>query len=109
LPTPDVRSGPPGATLRPAEDFPRVWEHPSTDIRTRKRIVRLLIEEIVVTIVPVAREQIELIIHWKGGQHTQLVIPRNRPDSIGGRRIAPSSRSCATWPARSRTAISPAC
>ena len=50
----------------------------STDIRTRKRIVRLLIEEIVVNILPGAREQIELTIHWKGGPHTQLVIPRNR-------------------------------
>jgi DNA invertase Pin-like site-specific DNA recombinase len=48
--------------LRLAEEFPRVWNHPSTDMRTRKRIVRLLIEEIVVKIVPGAREHIELII-----------------------------------------------
>jgi hypothetical protein len=41
-------------------------------------MVRLLIEEIVVTIAAGAREQIELTIHWKGGKHTQLVIPRNR-------------------------------
>jgi DNA invertase Pin-like site-specific DNA recombinase len=64
------------ALLRLAEDFPRVWDHPSTDIRTRKRIVRLLIEEIVVKVVP--GEQIQLMIHWKGGKHTELVIPRNR-------------------------------
>jgi excisionase family DNA binding protein len=61
-----------------AEDFPRVWNHPTADIRTRKRIVRLLIEEIVVNILPGPRDQIELTIHWKGGKHTQLVIPRNR-------------------------------
>lgn len=66
------------ALLRLAADFPRVWDHPSTDIRTRNRIVRLLIEEIVVKVLPGAREQIELTIHWKGGRHTQLVIPRNR-------------------------------
>ena len=64
--------------LRLAEDFPRVWDHPSTDISTRKRIVRLLIEEIVVKVLPGSREQIELTIHWKGGWHTQLVIARNR-------------------------------
>lgn len=64
--------------LRLAEDFPRVWHHPATDVRTRKRIVRLLIEEIVVNILPGPRDQIELTIHWKGGKHTQLVIPRNR-------------------------------
>src|SRR5262245_22042407 len=66
------------ALLRLADDFPRVWDHPSTDIRTRKRIVRLLIEEIVVKIVPGAPEQIELVIHWRGGQHTPLVLSRNR-------------------------------
>jgi excisionase family DNA binding protein len=64
--------------FRLAEDFPRVWDHPSTDIRTRKRIVRLLIEEIVVKVLSGAREQLELTIHWKGGKHTQLVIARNR-------------------------------
>jgi excisionase family DNA binding protein len=64
--------------LQLAEDFPRVWDHPSTDIRTRKRIVRLLIEEIVVKVVAGAREQIELTIHWKGGHHTQLTLLRNR-------------------------------
>jgi hypothetical protein len=64
--------------LRLAEDFPRIWNHPSTDMRTRKRIVRLLIEEIVVKILPGPREQIELTIHWNGGKHTQLTFPRNR-------------------------------
>jgi hypothetical protein len=63
---------------RLAEDFSRVWNHSSTDVRTRKRIVRLLIEEIVVKILPGPRDQIELTIHWKGGKHTQLVILRNR-------------------------------
>jgi len=61
-----------------AEDLPRVWADPAADIRTKKRIVRLLIEEIIAKIVPEPYPQIELIIHWKGGQHTQLVLPRNR-------------------------------
>ena len=66
------------ALLRLAEDFPHVWNDPSADVRTRKRIVRLLIEEILVKVLPGPREQIELTIHWKGGKHTQLVFPRNR-------------------------------
>ena len=67
------------ATLqRLAEDFPGVWHHPTTDLRTKKRIVRLLIEEIIAKIEPGAREQIALTIHWKGGKHTAPVIPRNR-------------------------------
>jgi len=61
-----------------AEDFPRVWSDPATDIRTKKRIVRLLIEEIVAKAAPDPEPQIELLIHWKGGKHSPLVIPRNR-------------------------------
>jgi excisionase family DNA binding protein len=61
-----------------AEEFPKVWTDPATDIRTKKRIVRLLIEEIIAKVTRQADSQIELIVHWKGGKHTQLVIPRNR-------------------------------
>jgi hypothetical protein len=50
---------------RLAEDFPRVWRHPTADLRTKKRIVRLLIEEIIAKIEPGSREQIALTIHWK--------------------------------------------
>jgi excisionase family DNA binding protein len=63
---------------RLAEAFPHVWHDPGTDVRTKKRIVRLLIEEIIAKVVPGPRDQIELTIHWKGGTHTVLVIARNR-------------------------------
>jgi len=64
--------------LQLAEDFPRVWSGAATDMRLKKRIVRLLIEEIVVSGIDRATPQLVLIIHWKGGKHTRLVIPRNR-------------------------------
>jgi len=60
-----------------AKEFPHVWTDASTDIRTKKRIVRLLIEEIIAKVAPAPQPQIELVVHWKGGKHTQLVIPRN--------------------------------
>ncbi len=69
--------------LRLAEDFPAVWSASTTDIRTKKRIVRLLIEEIVVTPITGPRPQVSLLIHWKGGTHTQLVIARNRTGQHG--------------------------
>ena len=59
-----------------AQEFPSVWADPATDARTKKRLVRLLIEEIVAS-VPDDRV-IELLIHWKGGKHTRLHVPRNR-------------------------------
>jgi DNA invertase Pin-like site-specific DNA recombinase len=61
-----------------AEEFPRVWTHAATDARTKKRIVRLLVEEIIATSVPEPSPQVELIMHWKGGKHTRLVVSRNR-------------------------------
>jgi excisionase family DNA binding protein len=68
---------PDGATLLAlAQEFPVVWSDPNADIRTKKHLVRLLIEEIVAS-VPNDRD-IELLIHWKGGRHTRLLAPRNR-------------------------------
>lgn len=59
-----------------AHTFPAVWAAPTADIRTKKRLIRLLIEEIVVS-APTDRV-LELLIHWKGGRHTTLRVPRNR-------------------------------
>ncbi len=56
-----------------AEDLDRVWSDPNTDVRLKKRILRILIEEIVVD---VDREagNIVAIVHWKGGIHTELHV-----------------------------------
>jgi len=59
-----------------AQEFPTVWADPATDARTKKRLVRLLIEEILVS--PPDARTLDLLIHWKGGKHTRLAVPRNR-------------------------------
>lgn len=65
-----------------AEDVPAVWQRPTTDIPLKKRIVRLLIEEIVATATAEPPE-VTLVVHWKGGKHTQLAVRKNR---VGGHR-----------------------
>jgi DNA invertase Pin-like site-specific DNA recombinase len=60
-----------------AQAFPTVWADPATDRGTKKRLVRLLIEEIVASLP--TEHGLELLIHWKGGKHTRLQVPRNRP------------------------------
>jgi excisionase family DNA binding protein len=60
-----------------AEDFPAVWRDTDTDVRLKKRIIRLVIEEIVVD-VTTEPPAITLLIHWNGGKHTQLVVRKNR-------------------------------
>ena len=60
-----------------AGDLEAVWRHPETDARLKKRILRTLMEEVVVDVDAQAGEIIA-VIHWKGGVHTQLRIPRRR-------------------------------
>ena len=58
-----------------AEDLPRTWNHPAAPVETRKRILRAVVEEIVVNVGPA---HLHLKIHWKGGEHTSLEVPKNR-------------------------------
>jgi DNA invertase Pin-like site-specific DNA recombinase len=60
-----------------AGDLEAVWKHPETDVRLKKRIVRTLIEEVVVDVDGQAGEIIA-VVHWKGGVHTELRILRRR-------------------------------
>lgn len=60
-----------------AEQFPVIWDHPQTDMRLRKRLVRTLVEEILVD-VDEHQAMIHCVIHWAGGVHTELKIRKNR-------------------------------
>ena len=60
-----------------AADLESIWNDDHTDPRLKKRIVRTLIREIVVDVDAQAGEVI-LVIHWKGGLHTELRLPRRR-------------------------------
>jgi hypothetical protein len=58
-----------------ASDLDRVWNAPESDMRLKKRIVRTLIEEIIAD-VDGCRTSIIVVIHWKGGVHTELSVPK---------------------------------
>jgi DNA invertase Pin-like site-specific DNA recombinase len=60
-----------------AERLEQLWQHPTTDARLKKRIVRSLIHEVIVD-VEIATSEIVLVIHWKGGLHTEVRVPRRR-------------------------------
>jgi len=59
------------------EDLRTVWRAPTTDARLRKRIVRTVVQEVVADLDEPAGE-IALLIHWMGGVHTELRLPRRR-------------------------------
>ncbi len=54
-----------------------VWAAPTTDARLKKRIVRTLIHEVVADIDDVASE-IVVIVHWSGGVHSEIRLPKRR-------------------------------
>ena len=63
------------ATL--AADLKTVWTAPSTDARLKKRIVRTVIHEVIADIDAEAAE-IVLLVHWIGGVHSEIRLPRRR-------------------------------
>jgi DNA invertase Pin-like site-specific DNA recombinase len=60
-----------------AANLQTVWSAPTTDARLKKRIVRTLIHEIVADIDDAASE-IVLIVHWVGGAHSEMRLPKRR-------------------------------
>jgi DNA invertase Pin-like site-specific DNA recombinase len=60
-----------------AEDLSAVWSAPTSDARLKKRIVRTVIKEVIADIDADVGE-IVLLIHWMGGSHTELRLPRRR-------------------------------
>src|SRR6266545_11293 len=67
----------PGSLATLAADLKTVWVAPSTDARLKKRIVRTVIHEVIADIDPEAAE-IVLVVHWIGGVHSEMRLPRRR-------------------------------
>jgi Recombinase/Recombinase zinc beta ribbon domain len=60
-----------------AGDLEAVWSAPTADARLKKRIVRTVIQEVVADLDDEAAE-IVLLVHWMGGIHTEIRLPRRR-------------------------------
>ena len=58
-----------------ADDLPQLWNHPESSVEIRKRILRAVLKEIIVTI---DGDRLCLVVHWQGGDHTRLEVVKNR-------------------------------
>ena len=58
-------------------DLRTLWNHPSAAVDLKKRILRSVLEEIVIGDDDQRKNHL-LILHWKGGAHTQLSVPRRK-------------------------------
>ena len=63
------------ALMRLAHDLPAAWNAPTADTRTKQRLIHILIQEIVCDLDDAANEVV-LLIHWTGGRHSELRVPR---------------------------------
>lgn len=70
LPSPQV-------LLSLAQNLPAVWNAPSTEMRLKQRIIRILIQEIIADVDENDREVV-LLIHWAGGRHSELRVKKNQ-------------------------------
>lgn len=61
--------------LQLAHDLPAAWNAPSTDTRTKQRLIHIVVQEIVCELDEAANEAV-LLIHWTGGRHTEVRVPR---------------------------------
>ena len=67
-----------------ASHFPTLWSDPATPQRERKRIARLLIEDVTLS----RTDQIHLHVRFRGGQTTSLTLPL--PTPVGELRKTPA-------------------
>lgn len=59
-----------------ARDLPRLWDDPHSSPEHKKRLLRIALKEIIATC---EGETICLVLHWQGGDHTQVEFPKIRP------------------------------
>jgi excisionase family DNA binding protein len=57
------------------KDLGKAWNSPGVSVETRKKIIRLLIKEIIIDVVG---ETLALVIHWQGGDHTEMKVKKNK-------------------------------
>lgn len=69
-----------------AGDLHRAWNAPGVTMRTRQRLLRVLVTDIIADVDESTRE-ILLTIHWRGGQHSSLRV--QKPKTGEHRRRAP--------------------
>jgi hypothetical protein len=80
---------PPSTTPTPhfvglADDLEAAWDAPGVTMRSRQQLLRAIIVEIIADYDQSLRE-IVLTIHWRGGQHSELRVPKPQSGEHGRR------------------------
>jgi DNA invertase Pin-like site-specific DNA recombinase len=60
-----------------AHDLASAWNAPGATMRTKQRLTRVLIQEVVIDLDD-ARDEVAMTVHWTGGRHTEIRVARVR-------------------------------
>jgi hypothetical protein len=86
-----------------AHDLPAAWNAPSTDTRTKQRLIHILVREIVCDLDEAANDAV-LLIHWTGGRHTEVRVPRVKtgryPSDMAPSAVDALRKLAGHWPDR---------
>ncbi|MER9655782.1 hypothetical protein NKJ26_20090 [Mesorhizobium sp. M0152] len=98
LQAPTVSAGDRARLMALGKDLAQAWDSPGASTETRKKIIRLLVKEIIADVVD---DSLAPIIHWQGGDHTRP----HREEEQG--RANPLDDRRQYWPARCQICRSP--
>lgn len=56
------------------EDLGQVWDQAKGDVALKKRILRLAVKEIIISI---SEKEVTGVVHWEGGDHSQVRFPKS--------------------------------
>ncbi len=79
-----------------AHDLAAVWNRPTTDMRLKQRIVRILVAEIVAD-VDQQNQQVVLLIHWTAVSTRNYASKKMSPAGTAGVPVWRQSRSSVAW------------
>ena len=85
-PTPEERE----AYRSLGADLAYAWHHGNVTTQMRKHVLRAVLVEVDATLAP---DRIGLVLHWQGGDHTELSVRRRR---TGRRRVAADAATVET-------------
>ena len=59
------------------DDLEQLWDHPHSPVSLKKRILRTVLQEVIADTKD-DPPSVHLKLHWAGGSHTGLTVPKNR-------------------------------
>jgi DNA invertase Pin-like site-specific DNA recombinase len=60
-----------------ARDLATAWNAPGATMRTKQRLTRILIQEVIIDLDD-AKDEVAVAVHWTGGRHTEIRLARTR-------------------------------